>query len=154
MLKNLTSSHSSPRIFCTHTWREIWFHKVSFEEANKVQKFFGNFCFSEIKFETWTWTRDRVPANVYLLATLPALTQVARLKRCWLCSVNPPRIGKQVQFAINANIPQQAAAEIASDSRSCMHISPLQIHPITYFYAFQFHSALVLHTFSLNTLQN
>lgn len=48
-----------------------------------------------------------------------------RLKRCWLCSVNLPRIGKQVQFTINASIPRQTA-EIAPDSRSCMHISLLQ----------------------------
>lgn len=56
---------------------------------------------------------------------------VSRLKRCWLCSVNLPRIGKQVQFTINANIPRQTAGNCSRFTKLYAYFAITEIRAIT-----------------------
>lgn len=53
------------------------------------------------------------------------------MKCCWLCSVNLPRIGKQVQFTINANIPRQTVGNCSRFTKLYAYFAITEIRAIT-----------------------
>lgn len=73
---------------------------------------------------------------------------VSRLKRCWLCSVNLPRIGKQVQFTINANIPRQTAGNCSRFTKLYAYLACYR-STLPYYFNALFRPILVSRAFSL-----